>query len=68
MREMAEQSGKVIPIRKSAAEEIVERAFAYWQERFGSGDCSPKEHLLRAHREVLADRRKTRGLYLLPRR
>ena len=65
---MADQSGKVIPIRKSATEEIVELAFAYWQERFGSQDCSPKDHLLRAHREVLADRPKTTSLYLLPKR
>ena len=43
---------KVIPIRSKTRQEVVALAFAYWRERFSLGDSSPKDDLLRAHREV----------------
>lgn len=66
---MAPQTSKVIPIRSghSQTQEVVALAFAYWREGFGLRDSSPKEALLRAHREVTHDRRGTPSLWIVSR-
>jgi hypothetical protein len=62
---------KVIPIRNSIVDKVVELAFAYWRERFGLRDGSPQEDLLRAHRELSSPRtggpKPASRLFLVPR-
>ena len=48
------ESGKVIPIRPRASvkDQVVELAFVYWRERFGLQECTPRDDLVRAEREI----------------
>lgn len=62
---MTSPSRKVVPIRHSEMEEIVELAFAYWRERLALQNGSPEEDLLRAHTEVRG-RSARCALFLVP--
>ena len=46
--------GKVIPIRpkSSVTEQVADLAFMYWRERFGLQECTPRDVLLKAEREI----------------
>ena len=60
-------SAKVIPFpsQNPVTREIEELAFAYWEERFGIRDGSPREDLIRAQIEVCREMRRE-GLFLVP--